>query len=68
MLCSLFCHFEVLRKNKEEKDLENVLITCTAEVRKMRVIMKMRSYKYKDYTKTKERLFFREKVLLMHLH
>ena len=29
----------------------------------MRVIIKMRSYKYKGYTMTKERLFFREKGL-----
>ena len=68
-ICVVVCFvIRGLAKNKEERDLENVLITCTAEVRKMRVIIKMRSYKYKDYTMTKERLFFREKVLLMHLH
>ena len=67
-ICFVVCFvIRGLAKNKEGKDLEDVLITCTAEVRKMRVIMKMRSYKYKDYTMTKERLFLREKVLLMQL-
>ena len=62
--CFVVC-FDIrgLAKNKGGKDLESVLITCTAEVRKMRVIIKMRSYKYKGYTMTKERLFFREKGL-----
>ena len=66
--CFVVC-FDIrgLAKNKEGKDLESILITCTAEMRKMRVTMKMRSYKYKNYTKTKERLFLREKVLLMQL-
>ena len=32
-----------LAKDKEGKDLEDVLIACAAEVRKMRVIMKMRN-------------------------
>ena len=62
-ICFVVCFvIRGLAKNKEGKDLEDVLITCTAEVRKMRVTMKMRSYTYKNYTKTKERLFLREKV------
>ena len=64
-ICFVVCFvIRGLAKNKEGRDLEDVLITCTAEVRKMRVIMKMRSYKYKDYTKTKERLFLREKSFI----
>ena len=52
-ICFVVCFvIRGLAKNKEGKDLEDVLITCTAEVRKMRVIMKMRSYKYKGYTKS----------------
>ena len=67
-ICFVVCFvIRGLAKNKEGKDLESVLITCTAEVRKMRVIMKMRNYKYKKYTETKERLFLREKALLMQL-
>ena len=67
--CFVVC-FDIrgLAKNKEGKDLESILITCTAEMRKMRVTMKMRSYEYKNCTKTKERLFLREKVLLMQLY
>ena len=68
-ICFVVCFvIRGLAKNKEGKDLEDVLIACTAEVRKMRVIMKMRNYKYKKYTETKERLFLREKVLLMQLN
>ena len=65
-ICFVVCFvIRGLAKNKEGKDLEDVLIACTAEVRKMRVIMKMRNYKYKKYTETKERLFLGEKVLLL---
>ena len=68
-ICFVVC-FDIrgLAKNKEGKDLESILITCTAEVRKMRVIMKMRNYRYKKYTETKERLFLGEKVLLLQLY
>ena len=47
-ICFVVC-FDIrgLAKNKEGKDLESILITCTAEMRKMRVTMKMRKYKYK---------------------
>ena len=63
--CFVVC-FDIrgLAKNKEGKDLESILITCTAEMRKMRVTMKMRSYEYKNCTKTKERLFLKEKIFL----
>ena len=46
-ICFVVC-FDIrgLAKNKEGKDLESILITCTAEMRKMRVTMKMRNYKY----------------------
>ena len=68
-ICFVVCFvIRGLAKNKEEKDLEDVLIACTAEVRKMRVIMKMRNYKYKKYTETKERLFLGEKILLLQLY
>ena len=68
-ICFVVCFvIRGLAKNKEGKDLEDVLIACTAEVRKMRVIMKMRNYKYKKYTETKERLFLGEKVLLLQLY
>ena len=62
-ICFVVCFvIRGLAKNKEGKDLEDVLISCTAEVRKMRVTIKVRSYTYKNCTKTKERLFLREKV------
>ena len=65
--CFVVC-FDIrgLAKNKEGKDLESILITCTAEMRKMRVTMKMRNYKYKkNSTKTKKRPFLKEKVFLI---
>ena len=54
-ICFVVC-FDIrgLAKNKEGKDLESILITCTAEVRKMRVTMKMRSYEFKKLHQDKE--------------
>ena len=56
--CFVVC-FDIrgLAKNKEGKDLESILITCTAEVRKMRVTMKMRSYEYKKLHQDKGETF-----------
>ena len=65
--CFVVC-FDIrgLAKSKEGKDLESILITCTAEMRKMCVTMKMRNYKYKkNSTKTKKRPFLKEKVFLI---
>ena len=40
-ICFVVCFvIRGLAKNKEGKDLEDVLIACTAKVRKMRVVMK----------------------------
>ena len=65
--CFVVC-FDIrgLAKNKEGKDLESILITCTAEMMKVRLTMKMRSYRYrKNSTKTKKRPFLKEKVFLI---
>ena len=61
-ICFVVC-FEIrgLAKNKEGKDLEDVLITCTAEVRKMRVIMRMRSISTRITLRQRRDSFFERK-------
>ena len=61
-ICFVVC-FEIrgLEKNKEGKDLEDVLITCTAEVKKMRVIMKMRSLSTRITLRQRRDSFFERK-------
>ena len=61
-ICFVVC-FEIrgLAKNKEGKDLEDVLLTCTAKVRKMRVIMKMRSLSARNTLRQRRDSFFERK-------
>ena len=66
-ICFVVC-FDIrgLAKNKEGKDLESILITCTAEMRKSAFHNKMRNYRYKkNSTETKKRPFLKEKVFLI---
>ena len=61
-ICFVVCFvIRGLAKNKEGKDLEDVLITCTAEVRKMRVIMKMRNLSTRNTLRQRRDSFLERK-------